>query len=227
LRFYGCDIHAFPEGSDSPSRLALAARRLGYSGIVISNHSGYELLFLPEAVQRVKGIDVAWGTEVVSKDQRALIGKTSALRRSYEVVAVHGGFEAINRAACENPNVDILLHPEAGRSSLTIAMARSAKLNQVAIGFDLSPMIRLRGGPRTRWLELVARNLAMARKFRLPMVISADVRSHLDLRSPRDLMALAELAGMEDKEALAALRYPGEVVSLNRRRWAASGVEVL
>ncbi len=38
MSFYEC-LQAFPEGSDSASRLALTAKRFGYKGIIICNRS--------------------------------------------------------------------------------------------------------------------------------------------------------------------------------------------
>jgi ribonuclease P/MRP protein subunit RPP1 len=97
----------------------------------------------------------------------------------------------------------------------------------VAIGFDLSPLMRLRGSSRARWLEAAKRNLKLARKFDLALVITANAGSHLDLRAPRDLLALAEVAGFDPGEAAAALQLPGKLVELNRKKWLGPGVELL
>ena len=220
-------LHALPEGSDSPSRLALIARRLGYGGIIICNHTGYEKFFRPEAVKEVKGIEVAFGIEVVANNLRSMHSRVAAARLRFPFVAVHGGSEEMNKAACENPEIDVLFHPEEGRKALGIASAKAAQMNQVAIGFDLRPLIHLRGSSRSRWLEVVQRNLSLARKFELSMTITTGSRSRLDLRAPRELRALADIAGFENHETEAALRYPARVLELNKRRWAGPGVEIL
>lgn len=227
MSYYESCLHCLPEGSDSPSRMALAAKRLGYQGVVICNHTGFEGLFRPDAVREVKGIKVAFGAEVVASNPRMLKSRVAKIRCNYPFVGVHGGSEEINKAACENPDVDVLFHPEEAKKTLSIADARAAKTNQVAIGFDLSPLIRLRGSPRSKWLERADRNLILARKFRLSLIITAGAWSHLDLRGPKDLLALAELAGFARSEAEAALRYAGLVLEMNSRRWAGPGVEIL
>lgn len=224
--FESC-LHSLPEGSDSPSRLALVARRLGYEGIIICNHTGYEKFLQPSAAREVKGIKVAFGTEVLANNPRALRSRVAQARSRFPFVAVHGGSEDMNRAACEDPEVDVLFHPEEGRKVLGIAAARAAQMNQVAIGFDLRPLIRLRGSSRSRWLEVVQRNLNLARKFDLSMTITTGSRSRLDLRAPMELRALAEIAGFESHETEEALRYPARVLELNSRRWAGPGVEIL
>jgi ribonuclease P/MRP protein subunit RPP1 len=224
---YECGLHSLPEGSDSPSRLALVAKRLGYQGIIICNHTGFEKVFMPEASGNVRGIEVAFGLEVQAPNPKVLRSRISSSRQKYHFIAVHGGPDEINRAACEDPSVDVLLHPEESRHGLSIAAARSAKLNQVAMGFDLSPLIRHRGPARSRWLEVLKKTLILARKFDLGIMITAGPRSHLGLRAPRDLMAMAMLAGFEEEEFWDAMALPHEILELNRRVWAGPGVEVL
>ena len=227
MSYYESCIHALPEGSDSASRLALAAKRLGYSGIIICNHTGYEKVFRPEAVLEISSINVAFGIEVVAPNPRSLRSKVTAARGKYPFVAVHGGSEEMNRAACENPEVDMLVHPEEGKKVLGIATAKAAQKNQVAIGLDLSPLIRLRGNSRSRWLQIVQRNIILARKFDLSFIITTCASSRLDLRAPRDLQALAEIAGLESFEAEEALRFPGHLLDENCRKWLGPGVEIL
>ncbi len=225
MSFYEC-LKAYPEGSASASRLALTAKRLGYQGLIICNQEPSKV-FRPKAASRIKGITLIFGAEVKSPSTRALRGRVLALRRSYPFLTVQGVTEETIRAACEDPNVDMLLHPCDGQRPLTIASARAAKLNRVAIGFDLSSLMHLRGSSRASWLQACQRNLKLARKFDLALVITASARSHLDLRAPRDLLALAEVAGFEPGEAAAALALPGKLVEQNRKRWLGPGVELL
>jgi ribonuclease P/MRP protein subunit RPP1 len=227
MNYFESCLHCLPEGRDSPSRLALAARRLGYGGIIICNHTGFENLFRPEAALDVKGIKVIFGAEVMAANPKILRSRVASARAKFPFVTVHGGSEEMNKAACEDQDVDVLVHPEEGRRALSVTAARAASHNQVAIGFDLGPLIRLRGAARSRWLQVVEKNLDLARKFDLSMTITTGPRSHLDLRAPRDLMALAEVAGFESSEADEALRLPGMIYELNRRAWAGPGVEII
>ena len=222
-----CEIlKAFPEGSDSASRLALAAKRMGYQGIMICNEAP-DRIFRPKAVGQIKGVDVIFGAEVSASNPRALRSRVSSLRPRFPFLAFSGYSEEMARAACEDPNMDLmLLRPEL-RRPLGIVSAKAARQNQVAIGFDLSPLVRCRGSARSRWLENVSRSLELSRKFDLALAITMGARSHLDMRSPRDLAALAEVAGFEPHEAEAALELPGKLVKLNERNWLGPGVELL
>ncbi len=225
MNFYEC-LKALPEGSDSASRLAMAAKRLGYQGIIVCNAEPGKI-FRPDAAFLVKGIDVAIGAKVTADNPRILKSRVSSLRNRYPFVAVVGSSDETIRAACEDPNVDVLIHADEARRPLGIAAAKAAEQNQVAIGFDLSPLIRLRGSSRARWLDIQRRSIELVRKFGLSMMITANARSCLDLRSPRDLMALADVTGFEPSEAEEALRLPGKLMALNRRTWVTPGVEVL
>ncbi|HWQ20793.1 MAG TPA: RNase P subunit p30 family protein [Methanotrichaceae archaeon] len=227
MTFYECGLHSLPEGFDSPSRFALAAKRLGYDGIIISNHSGQENLFRPEACQNITNIEIAFGIEVMASNPRSLSSRISSARGRYHFLAVHGGADDINRAACESADVDVLLHPTESRRGLSAVAAKSAQQNQVAIGFDLGPMIRLRGIARSRWLETLSRDLALVRKFNLGMMITTGPWSHLDMRGPREVMALAEMAGLESGEIRDALALPARILELNRKDWKGPGVELL
>ena len=227
MRSYEPNLHSLPDGSSSASRIALAAKRLGYSGIIITNHttSGWPLGV--EAARLVGGIEVAIGAEIVASDQRSLHSKATSLRDRAAFLAVHGGDEKINRAACEDPNVDLLAHPHRGRAGIGVAGAKAARDNQVAIALDLSSMIILRGPARVRWMETVRRDLNLIEKFDLPLMMTTGARSHLDLRSPRDLTALAGLLGLDRERALEALALPESILDLNRRRWTSVGVELV
>jgi len=227
MSFCEC-LKAYPESSASASRLALTAKGLGYHSLVICNAQPQNV-FRPDAAAAIKGIRMIMGAEVTAANPRALKSRVSAMRAKYPFLMVWGGSDEMIKAASEDPNVDLLIHPCAYdiRRSLGIATARSARLNQVAIGFDLGALVHLRGSSRARWLEAARRNLQVARKFELSLVITAGALSHLDLKAPRDLLALAEVAGFEQEEAEEALQLPEKLVELNQREWTGPGVELL
>ncbi len=225
MSFYEC-LGVFPEGASSASRMALTAKGLGYQGIIICNRDPGRI-FMLQAAEKIKGIEVVMGAEVTSSSCKALKSRISALRARYPFIMVRAGSEEIVRVASEDPNVDLLIHPCDFRRPLTIASARAAKLNQICLGFDLSGLVRLRGSSRSRWLGALRRNLQLVRKFEIHPVITASATSHLDLHSPRDLVAMAEVAGFERDEAKEALRRPGMLLELNRRKWVGPGVELL
>ncbi|MGB9901680.1 RNase P subunit p30 family protein [Methanothrix sp.] len=222
--YYEPRVHVMPQGSSSPSRMAIVARRLGFSGIIVMSINGSGDIQGLDAACRIGGISVARGVEVTSKDPRSLKGRISSLRDRYPFLAVHATSEPMLREALDDPRVDLVVN---SGFRLTVPEARSARRNQVALAIDLQPMIRLRGVSRSRWLDLQRYNVRVARKFGIPLMITASPRSHLDLRAPRDMIAMAHILGISREEALDALRLPGRILEMNQRRWASPGVEVL
>ena len=71
-------LRCYPEGSSSASRMALAARSLGWGGIVILSRAP-EGMFMPEAAQKVRGIEVAIGAEAQAAGGRALKSRIGSL----------------------------------------------------------------------------------------------------------------------------------------------------
>jgi ribonuclease P/MRP protein subunit RPP1 len=191
-------VHAFPEGADTPKRLNLVARRLGFSNIITTAHSPYWSQF-PDS-------SLPGGVEIVASTVRDLRRKITFFRDISTIVSVHGGDERINRAACRDDRVDLLMHPERGkRSGINQVTAKLAEKNGVALGLSLGYFWKTEELERSRLLAFQRKNVALCQKFGVQVVITSDANSHFDLRAPRQLKALARLLLLSDQEAEIAL----------------------
>jgi ribonuclease P/MRP protein subunit RPP1 len=229
-KFYDFCVHAVPDGDNTASELAALAGHFGYSGITLANHSdklpqSWPVLSLPEGFEIFRGIELV---EENPSKLHSLIGK---FRKSVDIMIVHGGSETVNRAALENPGVDILNHPAFDKSSgLNQVLAKAAAENEVAIGLTLRPILNSRGSRRIRMLSDLRANLDLARKYEVSLVLSSDAMSCFDLRAPMDAFALAEICGLEENEAIDAMStVPEKIISRRRPRtgYIREGVEVL
>ncbi len=205
-------VHAFPEGADTPERLQLAARQLGFHSIAVTNHTPF-----PAQPPRQ---DIISGVEVKAQNVAELKKKITFHRHAAAVLSVHGGNDKINRAACRDDRVDVLMHPEYGRyNGLNQVTAKLAQRNEVAIGFSMSYFWKTDGLRRARLLAFQRRNVALCKKFDTSMVITSDAFSHYDLRAPRDLAALAKLVLFNDDDVETALsRVPFGIIQRNDQR---------
>lgn len=226
LHYFDLNTHPYPEGSSSVSRMALEAGRLGFSGICASPHhdfyTGKEPL--PPDFRVLRGVEVAAAN---ANEMRRLLEK---YRNRVEVLAVHGGDEAINRAACEDGRADVLTHPQdsSKTSGINHIIARLAADKQVAIEFSLFPIIRIRGGTRVRTLSSYRANFALVRKYGAPYVITSGAMSHYDLRDARSMIALARLFGMNEAEAIKGLSYyPEQIIRRTSPGYVMEGVEIV
>ena len=229
-KFYDFCVHAVPDGENTAEQLAALARHFGYSGIALANHSDK----LPQSqpvLSSTNEFEVFRGIELVEENPSKLHGLIGKFRKSVDVLIVHGGSENVNRAALENPKVDILNHPAFDKSSgLNQVLAKAAAENNVAIGLTLRSLLHSRGPRRVRLLSDLRANLDLTRKYDVSLVLSSDAMSCFDLRSPMDALALAEVCGLEEDEALEAMTtVPERIISRNRLGpgYIREGVEVL
>jgi ribonuclease P/MRP protein subunit RPP1 len=188
-KFYDFNIH--PDPSRSVTQLALEAKRYGYSGIAIINSTLTDNE-VPENFSIYRGVEIT--------------GRPSRIREEIKkhksgILTVLGGHEELNRAAVETEGLDILLQPQ----EFNNVLAKAASDNSIALGFNLGSLIHLRGEARVRELMFMRINLRHARKYRLSMILTCNARSIYDLRSPRELAALAGSFGMTQKEAITAM----------------------
>jgi ribonuclease P/MRP protein subunit RPP1 len=191
-------VHAFPEGADTPKRLNLTAYRLGFSQVIVSAHSPYWAQF-PD-------YSLPLGVEIVAATVRDLRKKIAYFRDISAVISVHGGDERINRAACKDDRVDVLMHPERGKhSGINQVTAKLAEKNEVALGFSLDYFWKTEELERSRLLAFQRRNVSLCQKFGVQVIVTSGAYSHLDLRAPRQLKALARLLLLTDGEADIAL----------------------
>lgn len=229
-KFYDFCVHAVPDGDDTIEEIASLARHFGYSGIVLANHSD-KLPDKKPVLPSTEGFEVFRGIELVEENPSKLHGLIGKLRNSTDVLIVHGGSEAVNRAALENSRVDILNHPAFDKSSgLNQVLAKSAAENGVAIGITLRPLLHSRGSRRIRMLSDLKANLELIRKYEVSLVLCSDAMSRFDLRSPLEALAFAEVCGLEENEALDAIStVPERILKKNRPDpgYIREGIEVL
>jgi len=221
-KYYDLHVHAHPEGTDAPDKLVSVAKRYGYAGIAIANHSEHWNEF---------GGAIS-GVEIVATSTTELKKRIGEYRPKVEVLLVHGGDAKINRSAVEDSRVDVLAHPVGKDYEFNHILAKLAAKNDVAIEFNMDALIHLRGNPRIRALSGFQRNLKLARKYDVPMILASNAKSCYDLRAPREMIALASLFGMSEEEAIQALSTtPLRIVETNRKRkspeYIMEGVEIV
>ncbi|MBW6518775.1 MAG: ribonuclease P protein component 3 [ANME-2 cluster archaeon] len=229
-RFYDLNVHSLPDCADSPSRLALEANDLGYSGICLTSFNRNNTLHKHDIPHpALKNFEVYTGIEIQVESVSKLTKEVNRLRGNVDFIIIGGGNEDINRAAVENGKVDILAHPTAQGKPLNHVLAKAAADNGVSVDFNMDALIMQRGGSRIKVLAAMRQNLVLARKHGVPMVITSNARSHYDLRTPREMMALAMFFGMTQDEALHSLSIvPQSIIRRNTdRNRIMEGVEVV
>jgi ribonuclease P/MRP protein subunit RPP1 len=241
-------VHAAPDGEATAARQAATAARHGYDGIVVRSRDALDPaddgsaaagdargsvgtgraerpVRDPTAIGDEYGIDVVDAVEIDADSPTSASGAVGNYRSDRTVVCVVGGDDALNRFAVEQARVDVLVRPMAGGGDFNHVLAKAARDNGVRVEFDFGPALRDTGGKRVRALADLRKLREIVDHYDAPYVVSANARSHLELRAPRELVAVGEAIGFDAEAVREGLRAWGELVDRNRERRSEGFIE--
>jgi len=238
MKFYDLHIQSNLSGGESTvEQIIDFAKRLGYEGIAIcDNYQGLEKLKeLKDEINKLEtDIEVYPGVKIQAENVEELKDMISKVREKVMIVIVSGGNYSINRAACEDPKVDIVSHPEAGRidSGLDQPCLQLATRNNVAIEMNFREMLHSYRRPRSYILNHISKNIKLCNHFRTPMIICSGAQSIWEMRNPRDLISIANSLEMEiGKAFLSMSSVPLEIIRENKKtlegKKITEGVEIV
>jgi ribonuclease P/MRP protein subunit RPP1 len=218
-------VHADPDGDSTVARHALTAGEYGYDGIVVRNHGDALAAFDHDRISEEYGVDVVKGVEIRADDPSRASGFVGNHRETKTVIVVHGGTVAMNRFAVEQPAVDVLAHPMVGEGDFNHVLAKAAARNGVHVELSLRRVLRADGGERVQALRDLRKLRELLADADAPFVVSTDPRSHLQLRTPRELRALGDVLGFDEGTIDAGLDAWASLAERNRERASDSFVE--
>ncbi len=197
--------HSF--GTDSVAEIVKMAERLELDTICIADASDTveKLMEIKNEIANIKStVNVILGVEILAKNPNDMANKVTRFRDIADIIIVSGGDIDINRAACENPKVDILAHPEYKRkdSGLDHVIAAAAAKNKVAIELNFRSFLHSTGRARAYLLASMQRNAMLCKKFDAPIIVTSAAENVWEMRAGKDLSTLAYLAGMDVENAI-------------------------
>ena len=217
-------VHAHPDGESTVARLAATAADYGFDGVVVRNHGDARAEYDADRIRDEYGLDVVRGVEIRANDPSQASGYLGSYREDATVLALHGGSTALNRFAVHQERVDVLAHPMR-EGDLNHVLVKAAKEHGVRLEVNLARVLRASGGRRVRALSDLRKLRELIEDCEAPYVVSADAASHLELRAPRELLAVGEVIGFDPEAIEAGLAEWGEVAAANRERVSAAFVE--
>ncbi len=220
MAFYDLHVHSTMSiGENSTDEMADMARRLGFSGIGVVRYYSDSM----KPVPKIDGIDAVSCVMIKAPNPEEMKKAVRAVREKAEVILVHGGDYAINRAACEEPMVDILCHPELGRrdSGLDHICAKAAHENGVAVEINFREILESHRKNRAYVMSSMKRNVKLLVKYEARIVATSGAVTKWGMRTGRDIASLANLVGMELGDAIACVSDVQEsMVKTNREKLA-------
>lgn len=237
MRFFDLHVHsAFSGGRSSLDQIAETAKSLGYSGICFSAYyeGDAQLKRLREEVSKASEkfkIKIFLGFEARNPGE---LEKLRQIRRRFDVLLVRGGDIKLNRLAAETPEVDVLTHPEMGRSDpgMNDVLFRLAARNGVALEVNFREVMEASKGTRAKVIRSISQNVILAKRLKAPIVACSGALSHFELKDPLVLSSFVSLLGLSPKDsAMCVSKNPEKILSESQRRkderWVMPGVKVV
>lgn len=145
---------------------------------------------------------------------------TRKYRDQCNCISIVGGDLKVNRAACENIQVDVLSRPYLRRydGGINHVLAKEAARNNVAIELCFNDILSSYLSYRSKILANFKDIYALHRKFDFPLIISSRAKSIFDIKTPRDLKAFFLTTGMTEDEFAGAMESSRAILDFNRDR---------
>jgi ribonuclease P/MRP protein subunit RPP1 len=231
------DLHLRVNPKDQQATQILAkAAHFGYSMVSIpftSKLNEEELLKLKTACAHV-GLDFVSRADFYPRSENDLTHFLRKFRRRFELICIACDSKEVARQAAKDRRVDLLSFPSLDyhKRFFDRAEAELASCGLAALEVDVKPLLVLEGPPRVRLLTSLRREVAIAREFRVPIVVSSGLSEMRLMRLPRDLASLAFLFGLDEAQGLdATSTIPAAIVARNREklsnRFVAPGINIV
>lgn len=163
-----------------------------------------------------------FGLEINPKSQNELYKLSKKYRNESKYISVLGGDLAINRAACENRQIDVLSRPYfRNRNSCGInhVLAKEAVRNNVAIELCFNDILSSYLSFRAKIMANFREIIKLYNKFRFPLIITSGASSIWETRSPKDIFSVFKNFGLsQDDLDLCLDDYPNQLIEFNNER---------
>jgi RNase P/RNase MRP subunit p30 len=212
------------------------AKSLGYGmvGVPLTTEiQADEISKVQTACDKV-GVNFASRANLYPRSPDDLTRQLRRLRRKFEVICVVCESKAVARQAAKDRRVDLLSFPllDFRKRFFDRAEAELARTGLAALEIITKPLLVLESAPRIRLLSYLRREVAIAKSFGVPVVVSSGVSQELLLRNLNEMAALSFLFGLDKVFALdACSKIPFGVVKRNReklgRNFVAPGIKLV
>lgn len=224
------DLHLCPPIDQTEKVRALLEKsvKLGYGavGLVFPIEVGSEDISEIKRICVGLGLDLISRVDLTPKSAKDLLSILNKIRRKFEVIAVCCGTRDIAIQAAKDRRVDLLLpSKDPRRHFFGASEARLASEKSACLEISLSPLIYSEGPSRIRLMRILRREVSVARKFGVPIVLSSGASEPYMLRRPGDYASLGYLIGLDLESANRSLsETPRNIIERNRRKLSPSYV---
>jgi RNase P/RNase MRP subunit p30 len=167
------------------------------------------------------GLDFVTRVDLAPRTPRELLEDLRRLKRRFEIVSVLCASKPVARQAAKDRRVDLLSFSATKPRDRFFDSAEAELASGALASFeiDLAPVLSLEGFLRTRLITSLRKELAVAKRFHVPVVVSSGATNEFLLRRPHDYAALTFLFDFDSSLALSGLsKVPSTIVERNRQK---------
>jgi len=235
-RFVDLHLCPSPKNLDQAEAMIIKSSELGYRlvGIPLPPSATQDEISLLQETCKDAKIDFVARVDFSPKTPGELLHDLRRFRRKFEVISVACTSKSVARQAAKDRRVDLLSFPatDIHKRFFDHAEAELASKALSGLEIEMAPLLSLSGYSRIRLLSRLRREVAIAKRFSVPVVISSGATNEYLMRSPNDYAALATLFDMPMPYALRALSEdPIVIVERNREKlspdYVAPGIRVV
>lgn len=219
------DLHLCPrmDQVDKVKLLLEKSAELGYSavGLTFQHDAKKDDIDQMTRICRDLGLDPIVRADLAPKNARDLLDTLSKIRRKFEIIAVYCNTREVALQAAKDQRVDLLFFSQNDprKHYFGVSESKLASEKNAALEINLAPLIYLDSYSRIRILSVLRREILIATKFGVPIILSSGASSPQMLRGPRDYISLAYLIGLDTCTAKRSLSdNPKNIVERNRRK---------
>ncbi|MDR0460587.1 MAG: hypothetical protein LBH62_04010 [Nitrososphaerota archaeon] len=179
-------------------------------------------------------VELVLRADLYPRNENELMHNLRRLRRKFDIICVICDDKEISRQAAKDRRVDLLNFPNTDyrKRFFDRSEAELARSGCAALEIDIKSLLVLEGPARTRFLSCLRREVAIAKIFDVPIILSSGATEERFMRMPRDMASVAYLFGLSDIEALNTVSMnPLTIVLRNREKlkcnFIAPGIRVV
>ena len=219
------DLHLHPSinNLDQVEKMVKRSSDLGYQlvGISLNPNIKREKIRQLKTICENTRVDLVTRIDFMPKTSSELLRNLRRFRRKFEIISVTCNSKSVARQAAKDRRVDLLDFPTgfSRKRFFDNAEAELASKAEGALEIDVASLLFLTGLPRIRFLSSLRKEVRIAEKFKVPIVISSGAADVSLLRGPHDYAAIATLFDLPMSLALCGLsEKPAGIVERNRKK---------
>jgi RNase P/RNase MRP subunit p30 len=183
------DLHLKPQTPEAAQEMETLAVSLGYSHVASTKPAG-------NAATRI---------DVEAKRGKELQDALKRNRRRCDILAVRCLSKEVARQAAKDDRIDIILFPDdpAQRKQNHLDTHEAGLLDGSGRAYEVNLCDLLAASPThlSKMITLLKKDLAVATKHDIPLVLSSGASTPLSMREPRAFTALASLLDIDEEYA--------------------------